>query len=89
MNRITEYGFEWGPLEVVRLISDRRYGYVIAVTNGAETLEIRSTPKGRRPFDIQHRAPVRVPLALAPSTAPSGASAPAESATNEGGAIED
>lgn len=45
---VTQYGFTWGPLEVVRVMSDGKYGVVIYAQTEYDRLEIRATPGGRK-----------------------------------------
>ena len=44
----TKYGFRWGPLEVMRLISDPKWGVVISLMTDKDELEVRCSPKGKR-----------------------------------------
>jgi hypothetical protein len=42
----TKYGFEWGPLEVVRIASTPTWGYALDIISNRQRLEIRVTPSG-------------------------------------------
>lgn len=44
----TKYGFRWGPLEIMRMVSDPKFGVVISLMTETEEMEIRCTPKGKR-----------------------------------------
>lgn len=50
----TKYGFRWGPLEVMRLLSDDKLGIVISVMTDTEEMEVRVTPKGKRITAMTH-----------------------------------
>lgn len=50
----TKYGFRWGPLEVMRIVSDPKWGVVISLLTEGEEMEIRCTPKGKRMTAITH-----------------------------------
>ena len=43
----TTYGFNWGPLEVNRLMSDPKGGFVMEVRTPYQVLEIRASPSGK------------------------------------------
>lgn len=43
---ITEYGFTYGPAEVIRLHSDDKYGVAIEVKGRRGALVVRVTPSG-------------------------------------------
>ena len=43
----TTYGFRWGSLEVTRLLSDPKGGYLLEVATPYRKLEIRVSPSGR------------------------------------------
>ena len=43
---ITQYGFTFGPLEVVRIAATPTWGYAIDLVTPKQRLEIRVTPKG-------------------------------------------
>ena len=47
--RITDYGFTFGPMIVERVCSDDRVGYVLVVRDSDRNtvIEIRCSPKGR------------------------------------------
>lgn len=51
----TKYGFRWGPLEVVRMVSDPKFGVVISLMTADEEMEVRCTPKGKRMTAITHQ----------------------------------
>lgn len=51
----TKYGFRWGPLEVVRMVSDPKFGVVISLLTDGEEMEVRCTPKGKRMTAITHK----------------------------------
>lgn len=42
----TKYGFAWGPAQVVRLMSDPKWGVILEVKSGKQAVEIRITPSG-------------------------------------------
>lgn len=43
--RVNQFGFEWGPLEVIRVCDDRR-GATISVVTKRGVVDITVTPKG-------------------------------------------
>jgi hypothetical protein len=43
----TQFGFTWGPAEVVRVLDDKRFGVLISVQGKRGTVELRVTPGGR------------------------------------------
>ena len=45
---VTQYGFKWGPLEIERAIADDKLGYVLTVRTRTETLDVVTSPKGRK-----------------------------------------
>ena len=51
----TKYGFKWGPLEVMRLLSDDKLGVVISLCTEDEEMEVRCTPKGKRMTALTHK----------------------------------
>lgn len=54
--KITDYGFEFGPMKVERWISDPKYGYVVGVTIGKKVIEIVTSPKGRNVRIVEREA---------------------------------
>lgn len=50
----TKYGFRWGPMRVVRSVSDPKYGVEIMITNNDDTwssgkhIFVRMTPGGKK-----------------------------------------
>jgi hypothetical protein len=45
--KLTDYGFTWGPCEVVRICQDKKFGVVIGIATPKKTVDIRITPGGR------------------------------------------
>lgn len=43
----TRFGFKWGPMGVVRITSDPKYGVVIGIETPTDRVDVRSTPSGR------------------------------------------
>lgn len=43
----TQYGFEWGPVEIARVASDPSFGLVLKVETKYDEVVLRITPKGR------------------------------------------
>jgi len=46
--KLTEHGFEWGPLRVSRVFHDDRVGFVLCIETEAEEMRVRVSPKGRK-----------------------------------------
>ena len=44
----TQYGFEWGPVEVSRVAADEQLGVVVEIRTEYQAVTVRATPKGRR-----------------------------------------
>ena len=44
----TQYGFEWGPVTVTRLLSDSKGGYLLQISTPSRVMEIRATPHGKK-----------------------------------------
>lgn len=53
---LTQYGFTWGPMEVLRACADARYRTIIVRTKHRE-LQIHVSPTGRAIRTYQHKAP--------------------------------
>lgn len=43
---ITKYGFKWGPVDVVRMFDDAKFGVCLEIRTDKEVLQVRVTPKG-------------------------------------------
>lgn len=46
--KLTQYGFEWGPMTVERLMHDDRYGWCLVVKAAGKEMIVRASPKGTR-----------------------------------------
>lgn len=55
---ITKYGFRWGPLEVIRVCSDKRAHTILIYTEHRE-VQISVSPTGRRVHMWQTKRPKR------------------------------
>ena len=44
--RITDYGFDWGPLSVTRYFHDKR-GYLLGITTNTRELQVWVSTTGR------------------------------------------
>jgi hypothetical protein len=51
---IHNYGFEWGAADVIRTISDQRFGNLLSIVTDRERMDIRVTPAGR--ISVHHHA---------------------------------
>ena len=45
--RIKDYGFEWGPVEVTRMIADNKIGVLIGADTSTHNVQMAVSPKGR------------------------------------------
>jgi len=45
-HQLTDYGFRYGPSEVIRVCSGEKFGVVLLVCGKHEEVEIRVTPGG-------------------------------------------
>jgi hypothetical protein len=46
--RQTQYGFDWGPVSIERVVKDDRVGWVVWVSCHGGLVEVRVSPKGQR-----------------------------------------
>ena len=44
--KITQFGFRWGPANIQRLCSDKKWGVLFTIQTNRESLDIRVTPSG-------------------------------------------
>jgi hypothetical protein len=42
----TQYGFEWGEMEIERTASGPKWGWVVTIQTSKQIMEIRATPSG-------------------------------------------
>lgn len=56
MTTETRYGFQWGPIEVERAISDPKYGYVLTIRTPHQVLDVQVSPTGRKLTTRQRKA---------------------------------
>lgn len=47
MSGVTQYGFQWGPLEVQRTVHVEGRGYVVTVQTERESIQVYVSEKGR------------------------------------------
>ena len=53
----TRFGFRFGPLDVERAVADKKFGYVVTVKVGDNTVTIRTSPNGRSGLDVELAGP--------------------------------
>lgn len=47
MNKLTDYGFTWGPMEVTRVCVLGRKGYILQIKTDNKSLAVYVSEKGR------------------------------------------
>jgi len=45
--KLTQYGFRWGALRVMRSMCDPKFGVVVLIGTDREQWQVRVSPKGR------------------------------------------
>ena len=48
MSGLTDFGFEWGPVEITRLAHIERRGYLLEVRTKRQSMQIYVSEKGRK-----------------------------------------
>jgi hypothetical protein len=56
-NTKTPFGFRFGPLDVERTVADEKFGYVVTVKAGQNTVTIRTSPNGRSGLAVELAGP--------------------------------